>query len=194
VFCSLLRDTTGIFRTTTFDEKGLFAIQQAWEKDMKKILILTTGGTIDKVYFDAKSTYEVGPPNIQIVLGELDLAIDYTVRSLLKKDSLEITDQDRDLILQAVAGADEERILITHGTDTMVQTAKFLAKVPGKTIVLTGALTPALFKTTDALFNIGCALGAVQTLASGVYITMNGAVFPHDKVRKNLEKNRFEEL
>ncbi len=161
---------------------------------MKKILILTTGGTIDKIYFDAKSAYEVGPPNIEIVLNELDLAIDYTVRSLLKKDSLEITDQDRELVLQSVLAAEEDRILITHGTDTMVQTAKYLAKAQGKTIVLTGALTPALFKTTDALFNIGCALGAVQTLEPGIYIAMNGAIFPYDKVRKNLEKNRFEEL
>jgi L-asparaginase len=161
---------------------------------MEKILILTTGGTIDKVYFDARSTYEVGPPNIAIVLGELDLAIDYSVRSLLKKDSLEITDQDRALILQAVEQAKEEHILITHGTDTMIQTARSLAGVRGKTIVLTGALTPALFKTTDALFNIGCALAAVQILPAGVYIAMNGAVFPHDKVRKNLRENRFEEL
>jgi L-asparaginase len=161
---------------------------------MKKILILTTGGTIDKVYFDAKSTYEVGEPNIKIVLGELDLTIDYSVRSLLKKDSLDITDQDRELIREAVVDANEECILITHGTDTMVQTAKYLAKIPGKTIVLTGALTPALFKTTDALFNIGCALGAVQALGPGVYIAMNGAIFPHENVRKNLDKNRFEEI
>jgi L-asparaginase len=160
---------------------------------MKKILILTTGGTIDKVYFDARSTYEVGPPNIEIVLGELDLAIDYSVRSLLKKDSLELTDDDRAIILQAVEQTDEEQILITHGTDTMVETARFLAGVRDKTIVLTGALTPALFKTTDALFNIGCALAAVQTLPAGVYIAMNGAIFPHDRVRKNLRKNKFEE-
>jgi L-asparaginase len=161
---------------------------------MKKILILTTGGTIDKVYFDARRTYEVGPPNIEIVLGELDLAVDYSVRSLLKKDSLEITDEDREIILQAVMRADEGHILITHGTDTMVQTANYLAKAKGKTIVLTGALTPALFKTTDALFNIGCALAAVQILNHGVYIAMNGAIFTHDKVRKNLTKNIFEEL
>ncbi len=161
---------------------------------MKKILILTTGGTIDKVYFDARSTYEVGPPNIEIVLGELDLAIDYSVHSLLKKDSLEITNEDRALILQAVEQADENHILITHGTDTMVETAHYLAGVLGKTVVLTGALTPALFKTTDALFNIGCALAAVQTLPAGVYIAMNGAIFPHDRVRKNLRKNKFEEL
>jgi L-asparaginase len=161
---------------------------------MKKILILTTGGTIDKVYFDARSSYEVGPPNIEVVLGELDLAIDYSVRSLLRKDSLEITDEDREIILQAVLHADEEHILITHGTDTMVHTAQYLAGAHGKTIVLTGALTPALFKTTDALFNIGCALTAVQTLPPGVYIAMNGAIFPHDRVRKNLQKNTFEEL
>ena len=161
---------------------------------MKKILILTTGGTIDKVYFDARSTYEVGPPNIEIVLGELDLAIDYSVHSLLKKDSLEITNEDRALILQAVEQADENHILITHGTDTMVETAHYLAGALGKTVVLTGALTPALFKTTDALFNIGCALAAVQTLPAGVYIAMNGAIFPHDRVRKNLRKNKFEEL
>jgi L-asparaginase len=161
---------------------------------MKKVLILTTGGTIDKVYFDARSTYEVGPPNIEIVLGELNPAVDYSVRSLLRKDSLELTDIDREFILQSVLHAVEDRILITHGTDTMVQTARYLAKIQGKTIVLTGALTPALFRTTDALFNIGCALAAVQILGHGVYIAMNGAIFPHDKVRKNLTKNTFEEL
>ncbi len=160
---------------------------------MKKILILTTGGTIDKVYFDAKSTYQVGPPNVATVLQELDLVIDYSVRSLLKKDSLEMTDDDRELILREILSADQECILITHGTDTMVRTAHYLARAPGKTIVLTGALTPALFKTSDALFNIGCALAAVQILPSGVYIAMNGAVFPYDKVNKNLQKNRFEE-
>jgi L-asparaginase len=161
---------------------------------MEKIIILTTGGTIDKVYFDAKSTYEVGPPNIERVLGEMDLAIDYSVRSLLRKDSLEITDADREIILQAVIQADEKLVLITHGTDTMVQTAGYLARADGKTIVLTGALEPALFKTSDAVFNIGCALAAVQTLSPGVYIAMNGAVFCHDKVRKNLQKNKFEEI
>jgi L-asparaginase len=161
---------------------------------MKKILILTTGGTIDKVYFDAKSTYEVGPPNVETVLKELDLAVDYSVCSLLRKDSLEITDADREIILQAVIHADENHILITHGTDTMVQTANYLARPHGKTIVLTGALAPALFKTTDAVFNIGCALAAVQLVSPGVYIAMNGGIFPHDRVKKNLQKNKFEEL
>lgn len=158
------------------------------------LLILATGGTIDKIYFDAKSAYEVGPPNVEMVLGELDLSVNYRVRSLMRKDSLELTDEDREIILQAVTHADEERILITHGTDTMVQTAQYLARARGKTIVLTGALAPALFKKTDAVFNIGCALAAVQILPPGVYIAMNGAIFPHDRVRKNLRKNKFEEI
>jgi L-asparaginase len=176
---------------------NLFSKRQYYKKSsktMQKILILTTGGTIDKVYFDAKSAYEVGPPNIEIVLREMDLSVDYSVRSLIRKDSLDLTDEDREIILQAVLHADEERILITHGTDTMVQTAHYLAEALGKTIVLTGALAPALFKKTDAVFNIGCALAAVQTLPSGVYIAMNGAIFPHNRVKKNLQKNKFEEF
>lgn len=160
---------------------------------MKKITILTTGGTIDKVYFDAKSEYEVGPPNIKRVLGELNLAISYTITSLMRKDSLEITAEDRAIIRRAVAGSATDSILITHGTDTMTQTAEALRGLPGKTIVLTGALEPALFKTSDAMFNIGCALGAVQALPPGVYIAMNGAVFTVGQVRKNLDLGRFEE-
>jgi L-asparaginase len=173
---------------------NLLQVYHTRNRTMKKILILTTGGTIDKVYFDAKSTYEVGPPNIETVLKELDLAVDYSVRSLLRKDSLDMTDADREIILQAVLRADEERIVITHGTDTMVETAKYLTNVRGKTIVLTGALAPALFKKTDAVFNIGCALAAVQILSAGIYIAMNGTIFPHDTVRKNHRKNMFEEL
>lgn len=161
---------------------------------MKKISILTTGGTIDKVYFDAKSIYEVGPPNIERVLGELNLAIDYTITSIMRKDSLEITADDRRIIREAAANAATDYILITHGTDTMAETAEALIGIAGKTIVLTGALEPALFKTSDAMFNIGCALGAVQALPPGVYIAMNGALFTAGKVRKNLNINRFEEV
>lgn len=161
---------------------------------MNVIHIFTTGGTIDKVYFDAKSTYEVGPPNIERVLGEMTLSVSYEVTSLMRKDSLEITDEDRQSIADAVRDCPANMILVTHGTDTMVETAKVLAGIEGKTIVLTGALEPALFKTSDALFNIGCALAAVQTAVPGVYIAMNGAVFPYDKVWKNVEKNRFELL
>lgn len=161
---------------------------------MKNIAILTTGGTIDKVYFDAKSEYEVGPPNIERVLGELNLAISYTITSLMRKDSLEMTDDDRRIIRESAAATDADCILITHGTDTMAETAAALIGLPGKTIVLTGALEPALFKTSDAIFNIGCALGAVQSLPPGIYIAMNGAVFSAGNVRKNLAANRFEAI
>ncbi len=161
---------------------------------METILILTTGGTIDKIYFDAKSTYEVGPPNISTILAELNLSISYRIVSILRKDSLDLTDQDRQMIHDQAAKSEEKRILITHGTDTMVETARKLQTISSKTIVLTGALEPALFKTSDALFNIGCGLTAVQTLASGVYIAMSGGVFRWDNVRKNLQSNRFEPI
>lgn len=161
---------------------------------MEDILILTTGGTIDKIYFDAKSTYEVGPPRIEAILDQLNLAIEYRVESLMQKDSLEMTDGDRDTIRTAVARAPQNRIVITHGTDTMVETARALAGLADKTIVLTGSLEPALFTTSDALFNIGSSLAAVQTLDPGVYIAMNGRVFDSTNVRKNLDTNQFEAL
>jgi L-asparaginase len=157
----------------------------------ERIHIFTVGGTIDKIYFDAKSSYEVGPPNIPEILEALHLNMSYTVESLMRKDSLDMTDADRQTILTAVQGADEQRIVITHGTDTMVETAGVLSAVADKTIVLTGSLTPALFKNSDAMFNIGCALTAVQTMPAGVYIAMNGQIFRHDQVRKDREANRF---
>ena len=159
---------------------------------MADILILTTGGTIDKVYFDAKSEYEVGPPNIERVLSELQLSISYRIQPLMRKDSLDMTMEDRTMIREAVIRAPETGILITHGTDTMVETGRHLIGVKNKTIVLTGALEPALFKTSDALFNIGCGLGAVQVSPPGVYIAMNGRIFDCLKVRKNVARNRFE--
>lgn len=161
---------------------------------MDTILILTTGGTIDKVYFDAKSAYEVGPPNISTLLAELNLSISYRIVPVLRKDSLDLTDADRQLLYDHVADCEETRILITHGTDTMVETGISLQSITGKTIVLTGALQPALFKTSDALFNIGCGLTALQTLDSGVYVAMSGRVFECDKVNKNQRTNRFEPL
>ncbi len=162
------------------------------EIHMVDISIIAVGGTIDKVYFDAKSEYEVGPPNIEKVLSEFNLSISYSINSLMRKDSLDFTADDRARIAETVANDTCDRIVITHGTDTMVETATALTGIAEKTIVLTGALEPALFKTSDAVFNIGCALGAVQSLSPGVYIAMNGKVFPAEKVWKNLEKNRFE--
>jgi L-asparaginase len=158
------------------------------------VSIIAVGGTIDKVYFDARSSYEVGPPNIARILGELNLTISYSVNSLMRKDSLDLTDDDRQLIYETVRDDPSPRILITHGTDTMVLTARRLTSIPNKTIVLTGAIEPALFKTSDAVFNIGCAIAAVQILPAGVYIAMNGAVLAADRAVKNLNTNRFEQV
>ncbi len=155
--------------------------------------IFTTGGTIDKVYFDAKSSFEVGEPQIVEVLREANLSIDYQVTSLMRKDSLELTDEDREKVRQAVENSNTKQIIITHGTDTMIKTATFLSNIPGKTIVLTGAMQPARFRLTDAVFNIASAMMAAQTLPEGVYITMNGRVFNPSTSRKNVELNRFED-
>ncbi|GJM13952.1 MAG: asparaginase [Pseudohongiella sp.] len=158
---------------------------------MSLIRVFTVGGTIDKIYFDAKSSYEVGPPNITEVLSGLSLNLDYEVVSLMQKDSLEMDAADREKVRAAVSEASETMIVITHGTDTMTHTAEALSDIPGKTIVLTGALSPALFKNSDAMFNIGAAITAAQTKPAGIYIAMNGVVFDHDKVRKDVENNRF---
>ncbi len=155
--------------------------------------IFTTGGTIDKVYFDAKSTFEVGEPQILEVLREANLSIDYRVTPLLRKDSLELTDGDRAQIRQSVARSTARQIVITHGTDTMTETAGALTGITGKSIVLTGAMQPARFRFTDAVFNIASAMMAAQILPEGVYIVMHGKVFDPATTRKNVEMNRFEE-
>ena len=159
------------------------------------MLILTTGGTIDKVYFDANSEYEVGEPMVPQVFADVGASLDYRLVPLMRKDSLEITDEDRELIRRTCDEAEERMIVITHGTDTMTTTAESLADVGGgKTIVLTGSLAPARFRLTDAIFNLGCALGAVAGCAPGVYIAMHGRVFEAGKVRKNRDAGRFEDI
>jgi len=158
------------------------------------IRFITTGGTIDKIYFDELSQFEVGESQIQHVLAEGLVEFDYEVTPLLQKDSLEITDEDRLKLRDFIDGDNGSRFIVTHGTDTMPETADALSGLEGKTIVLTGALTPARFKTTDAVFNVGMAVATVQTAAPGVYIAMNGQVFPAGEVRKNRSENRFERL
>ncbi len=161
---------------------------------MSDLLILTVGGTIDKVYFDATSEYEVGEPTVtQVYQGAL-VDLDYELLPLMRKDSLEMTDADRTLIREVCENSEQDQILITHGTDTMTTTAKNLLGIEGKTIVLTGAMAPARFRETDAMFNIGLATGAVQALAAGVYIAMSGQIFPAESVRKNRDKGCFEHL
>ena len=157
-----------------------------------KIKFLTTGGTIDKIYFDAKSEYEVGEPQIDAMLREAQAIVDYEVRQLMRKDSLELTDEDRQLIRRTIVEDSARRFVVTHGTDTMAKTARALAGLDDKIIVLTGALSPARFRGSDASFNIAMALAACQVLPSGVYIAMNGRIFPGDRVRKNVDRNRFE--
>ncbi len=156
--------------------------------------IFTTGGTIDKVYFDARSDYEVGEPQIAEILRTAGVSMDYAVETLLRKDSLDLTDEDRVLIRERVLQAPCRQVLITHGTDTMVHTAQALRDVPGKTIVLVGSLAPARFRHSDAEFNIGFACAAVQTLPPGVYVAMNGQIFDPDHVRKNRAANQFEAI
>jgi L-asparaginase len=158
------------------------------------IRFITTGGTIDKIYFDALSQFEVGDSPIDTILGEGLVSFDYDVRSLFRKDSLELTDEDREELRRFITADDAERYVISHGTDTMVETARALANIPGKTIVLTGALSPARFKTTDAVFNVGMAVAAVQVVKPGVYIAMSGQVFPAGAVTKNRDETRFERL
>ena len=160
---------------------------------MDELLIVTTGGTIDKVYFDDKSDYQVGEPQIGNILRELGVAFRFTVIPALRKDSLHITNDDRQMVRTLIAAQPQKHVLITHGTDTMVETAKVLADL-GKTIVLTGALSPARFRGSDTEFNVGCAVGAVQSMPPGVYIAMNGRVWDPFKVRKNVAANRFEAI
>ena len=157
------------------------------------IRFLAAGGTIDKVYFDAKSEYEVGHPQIEELLREANVTLDFAVESLLRKDSLEMTDADRALIRTRVEAETCPRIVLTHGTDTMIETARALRGIPGKTIVLTGSMQPAMFKVTDAVFNVGLAVAAAQTLPPGVYLAMNGRIFNPDRCRKNRERRCFEE-
>jgi L-asparaginase len=159
-----------------------------------QIAIFTTGGTIDKVYFDAKGGYEVGAPMVRQILEQARVTTPIPIVELLRKDSLEMTSEDRLAVRDAVASCDSTRIIVTHGTDTMVETARELQGLDGKTIVLTGALQPARFADSDAAFNLGLAVGAVQVLPPGVYITANGQVFPAHSVRKNAALNRFESL
>ena len=120
------------------------------------------------------------------------MAFRYNLISILRKDSLHITDDDRELLRATIAAQDTNHVLVTHGTDSMIETAHVLSSLTNKTIVLTGALNPARFRGSDAEFNVGTAIGAVQSLPPGVYIAMNGRIWDPARVRKNIDANRFE--
>ncbi|KKU75321.1 MAG: AnsB: L-asparaginase [Candidatus Nomurabacteria bacterium GW2011_GWB1_47_6] len=153
-----------------------------------KIKVFTAGGTIDKMYSEVKGTlnFSFGKQAIK-ELGEskVKLNFDYDIERLLAKDSLEMNEEDRNLIKKACEGAVADKILITHGTDTMIDTAQVLSPIKNKLIILTGASQPYKFKESDAEFNIGVAIGALNTLKEGIYIAMNGRIYEWDKCEKS---------
>lgn len=159
-----------------------------------KISIFTTGGTIDKIYFDKKSEFQVGEPQIADLLREANVCVEYDIQPILRKDSLDLDQADRRLIHDRVAAYPGDRCIVTHGTDTMIETAMVLLDISGKTIVLTGAMQPARLRVSDAEFNVGFAMGVVQLLPHGVYVAMNAQVHDPRRARKNVELNRFEPL
>ncbi len=158
------------------------------------IRVLVTGGTFDKEYDEIQGRLFFQESHLPEMLALGRSRLDLEIQTLMMIDSLEMTGEHRAAILEACRRAPESRILVTHGTDTMKATAKYLAaETHGKTIVLTGAMVPYKFGSSDGLFNLGSALAFVQTLPSGVYIAMNGRYFSADQVRKNRETGVFEE-
>jgi L-asparaginase len=159
------------------------------------IRLLVTGGTFDKRYDELTGTLFFRETHVPEMLRLGRCRVPVEVETVMLIDSLEMRDGDRARLLERCRNCDERQIVITHGTDTMVETARALAAgVAGKTIVLTGAMVPYAFGSSDGLFNLGSALSFVQTLPAGVYIAMNGTRFACDNVRKNRETGFFEEL
>lgn len=152
-----------------------------------KVKVFTAGGTIDKMYSEEKGTlnFSFGKQAVkELSESKVKLNFEYDIERLLAKDSLEMTDEDRQLIKKACEGAIADKILITHGTDTMIETARVLSTIQNKVIVLAGASQPYKFRESDAEFNVGVAVGALNTLDKGVYIAMNGRVYQWDKCEK----------
>ena len=159
------------------------------------IRILVTGGTFDKEYDELSGTLFFKDTHVQEMLERGRSRLDLTVETVMMIDSLEMSDADRARVVSACRDARETRLVVTHGTDTMVETARALASgAPGKTIVLTGAMIPYAFGSSDGLFNLGSALSFAQVLPPGVYVAMNGQYFDWDKVRKNRETGAFERV
>lgn len=160
-------------------------------KNEETVLVVTTGGTIDKQYFDALSEFQIADTAVRKLLEVARVAHPHQVEELLRKDSLDLVEEDRDRIVEYVRQAIPTKVVVTHGTDTMTLTAAALANIPNKTIVLTGALTPARFAESDATFNLGMAFATAQIAAPGVYIAINGSVFRWDEVVKDRQLGRF---
>ncbi|NQT64328.1 MAG: asparaginase [Candidatus Marinimicrobia bacterium] len=160
-----------------------------------QIQIFITGGTFDKEYNELNGDLYFRDTHLKQMLEQGRSQLNVNIRSLMMIDSLDMTEQDREIILTHCRKSTTDRIVITHGTDTMVDTARYLAKhIKDKTIILTGAMIPIVFGSSDGLFNMGAAMAYVQTLERGVYIAMNGQYFDYDNVRKNKAKGLFETL
>lgn len=161
---------------------------------MSIVRIFVTGGTFDKEYNELNGQLYFKDTHIQEILKLGRCKVDMSIRTLMLVDSLEMTDTDRNIVVENCKNAEEERIVITHGTDTMTITAKALAEnINNKTIVITGAMIPYKFGSSDGLFNLGSALAFAQTLPHGVYVAMNGRYFTWDNVKKNRQTGYFEE-
>lgn len=159
------------------------------------IRIFITGGTFDKEYNELNGQLYFKDSHLGDLLAMGRSRVPVAIRTLMMIDSLEMTDEDRKLIVHQCNHCDETQIVITHGTDTMTLTSKALAQnVPGKTIILTGAMIPIKFGSSDGLFNLGSALAFAQTLSEGVYVAMNGRYFNWDNVWKNKQTGIFEEV
>jgi L-asparaginase len=159
------------------------------------IQIFITGGTFDKEYNELNGELYFRDTHLKQMLEQSRSQLNIDIRSLMMIDSLEMTDQDREIILTHCQKSKSDRIVITHGTDTMVETARLLSgHIQDKTIILTGAMIPIVFGSSDGLFNMGAALAYVQTLGHGIYIAMNGQYFNWDNVRKNKAQGRFETI
>lgn len=158
------------------------------------IRILVTGGTFDKEYDEVRGRLFFKDTHIHEMLEKGRSRVPVSVRTLMMIDSLDMTEADRALVVEQCRQSDEDRIVVTHGTDTMVETARAVAAsgLAGKTVVFTGAMIPYAFGSSDGLFNLGSALSFAQTLPAGVYVAMNGQVFPWDHVRKNRDTASFE--
>jgi len=160
---------------------------------LMKIVFIQTGGSIDKDYPRLTKGYafEIRSPAIKRILKNVDANLEFEILSVLKKDSLDITDKDREKIFNVCKKVKTDKIIITHGTDTMIKTAKKLSSIKNKTIILTGSMRPEKFYNSDAPFNIGVSVGAINVLKKGIYVSMNGRIYPWNKVKRDLKSGMF---
>jgi L-asparaginase len=158
-----------------------------------QLLFIQTGGTIDKDYPKTIKGYgfEITEPAVKRILERIKIDYNFEIITFIKKDSQDITNNDRLKLTQLCEKTQYDKIIITHGTDTIIETAKQLSVIKNKKIILTGAFTPEKFKDSDADFNVGCAIGAIEYVPLGVYVAMNGKVFKHNEVKRNLKTGQF---